>query len=178
MSATRKSHAAGFTIIELMITIAVLGTLLSFAIPSFKQMLRNYEVRGAAESVANGLSRARAEAVSRNSSVQFVLGSGTSWTVDYVTKPVSTDPALDSRASTDSPNVTKTAVGTDLSTAATTLTFNNIGLVNANADTSMALGRVTFSATGASETLRVEVGAGGSARVCDPSLPTSNARGC
>lgn len=178
MNAASRAKAAGFTLVELMIALGVLGVLTMIAVPNFKQMLRNYEVRSAADSVAVGISKARAEAVSRNASMQFVLGAGTSWTVDYVTKPVPTDPPLDSRAASDSPNATKTAVAANLSTAATTLTFNNIGLVIANADASPSLARVTFTAAGASETLRVDIGAGGSARACDPSLPVGNARRC
>ena len=179
MTASPRERSAGFTLIELMIAIALLAVLVSVGLPSFKQMMRNYEVRVAAESVSNGLQRARAEAVARNSRVQFVLGSGTSWTVDYVNKPVVTDPPLDSRASTDgSTNATLTALAADLSTPATTLTFNQLGQVIANADTSPSLVRVNFAASGASQNLRVIVGAGGSARVCDPSLPSSNARSC
>ncbi|MFY9314460.1 MAG: GspH/FimT family pseudopilin [Burkholderiales bacterium] len=173
MRAAPKPPCAGFTLPEIMITVAVLGILTTLAVPNFRQLLRNYEVRGAAEAVASGLQRARGEAVSRNASVQFVLGSGTSWTVSVVGGAT-----IDSRSSSDSPNATMTAVASDLATAATTLTFNNIGLVVANADTSQPLRRVTFTASGASETLRVEVGAGGGARVCDPSLPSSNARAC
>lgn len=165
----------GFTLTELMITVGVLGILTAIAVPNFRQMLRNYEVRGAAEAMAAGLSKARAEAVSRNTSVQFVLGSGTSWTVALVSAP---SVSLDSRSSTDSPNAAMSAVASDLSTAATTLTFNNIGLLIGNADASQSLGRVSVSASGASETLRVEIRAGGSTRVCDPSLPSSNARAC
>jgi type IV fimbrial biogenesis protein FimT len=178
MKTASRARSAGFTLTEIMIAVAILGILSTLAIPNFRQMLRNYEVRGAAEAVGLGLQKARGEAVSRNASVVFTLGSGTSWTVDYVNKPVSTDPPLDSRSSTDSPNASMTGVAGDLSTAATKLTFNNIGIVIANADASPSLSRVTFTATGAKETLRVEIGAGGAARVCDPSLPAGNARAC
>jgi len=78
-------------VIELLLALVVLGVLVGLGMPSFIQMLRNAETRAAAESVANGMQRARAEAVSRNAKMQFVLGSGTSWTVDYVTKPVDLD---------------------------------------------------------------------------------------
>ena len=173
MRTTSRAKAAGFTLTELMIAVAVLGVLTAIAVPNFRQLLRNYEVRGAAESVAIGLQKARGEAVARNTSVQFVLGTGTSWTVSVVGGAT-----VDSRAASESPNATKTGLAADLSTAATTLTFNNIGLIVANADASQGLRRVTFSAPGASETLRVEIGAGGSSRVCDPSLPSTNARAC
>ena len=165
----------GFTLIELMLAVGILGILTAIAVPSFRQMLRNYEVRGAAEAMAGGMSRARAEAVSRNASVQFVLGAGTSWTVALVSAPAV---SLDSRVSTDSPNAAMIAIASDLATAATTLTFNNIGLLVGNADASQSLGRVSVTAPGANEALRVEVRAGGSTRVCDPNLPIGNARAC
>jgi type IV fimbrial biogenesis protein FimT len=173
-----KANAAGFTLTELMIAVAILGILVMVALPNFQQMLRNWEVRAAAESVANGLQRARSEGVSRNTAVQFVLGAGTSWTVDYVTKPVPTDPPLDSRPSTEgSPNTSLTALASD-ATPATTATFNNLGQVIANPDASKTLAQVNFTAAGGTQTLRVVLGAGGSARVCDPSLPAGNVRAC
>jgi type IV fimbrial biogenesis protein FimT len=173
MKTASRAKSAGFTLTEIMIAVAVLGVLTALAVPNFRQLLRNYEVRGAAEAVAIGLQKARGEAVSRNATVQFVLGTGTSWTVSVVGGGT-----VDSRSSADSPNATMTGVASDLSTTATTLTFNNIGLIVANADASQLLRRVTFSASGASESLRVEIGAGGSSRVCDPSLPSTNARAC
>ena len=180
-SASRAAQSAGFTLVELMVAVGVLGVLTVVGLPAFRQMLQNYQVRVAAESVANGLQRARAEAVARNAAVQFFLGAGTSWTVDYVTKPVPTDPPLDSRSSAEgSANVALAAVAADLATAATTITFNNLGQVIANVPASPALGRVTFNAaaTGGNQTLRVTIGAGGNARVCDPSLPPANVRYC
>jgi type IV fimbrial biogenesis protein FimT len=143
-------------------------------LPSFTQMLRNSQVRGAAESVANGIQRARAEAVARNSKVQFTLAADTSWYVDYVATP---NPAarLDSRDNTSSAAATITV----LPAAATTITFNQLGqVVTPNADTSLPLTQVSFAATGSNLNLRVTIGAGGNARVCDPSLPTSNVRAC
>jgi type IV fimbrial biogenesis protein FimT len=170
-------HApAGFTLIELMITISVLAVISAMAMPSFIQMLRNYQVRVAAESVANGMQRARAEAVARNASMQFVLnGADTSWTVDYVNKPVSTDPPVDSRSNQEgSQNASLTATPT----SATTITFNNLGQIIANPDSTPTLTQIDFTATQGNQNLRVTVGAGGNARVCDPSLPSTNVRAC
>jgi type IV fimbrial biogenesis protein FimT len=174
-----RAKSTGVTLIELMLAVAVLGVLMMVGLPSFRQMMRNKEVSNAAESVAGGVQRARAEAVAHNARVQFVLGTGTSWTVDYVNKPVPTDPALDSRASNEgSANATLAALAADLSTAATTITFNQLGQVVVNADASPTLSRVNFTVPGAATSLRVTIGAGGNARACDPSLPTSNARAC
>jgi type IV fimbrial biogenesis protein FimT len=173
---SRRPNCAGFTLTELMIAVAVLATLMALGLPSFRQMLRNYEVRAAAESVANGLQRARAEAVAHNASVYFKLTGGTSWTVNYVTAPVT--PALDSRSSSEgSPNVVLAATPS----TATTVTYNNLGQALAtNADSSVPPTQIDFNATaaGANQTLRVLIGVGGGARVCDPSLPSGNARAC
>jgi type IV fimbrial biogenesis protein FimT len=175
MKAFPQSKSAGFSLIELMVTVAVLGTLVAVGMPSFTRMIRNAEIRSAAESVSTGIQRARAEAVSRNARVQFVLGTGTSWTVDYVTKPVPTDPPLDSRASAESLNATRSV----LPVAATTVTFNQLGqIVTPNPDNSLPLAQVTFTATGGNQTLLVMIGAGGNARTCDPSLPATNLRSC
>jgi type IV fimbrial biogenesis protein FimT len=172
--ASPTERSAGFTLIELMIAVAILAVLVTIGLPSFRQMLRNYEIRVAAESVANGLQRARAEAVAKNARVQFVLGTGTSWYVDYVATP---NPAarLDSSSGAETTNASVTV----LPLAATTITFNQLGqIVTPNPDTSAPLTQVNLNATGGNQSLRVTIGAGGNARVCDPSLPSTNARSC
>jgi prepilin-type N-terminal cleavage/methylation domain-containing protein len=174
--------SAGFSLTELMLAVGILGILMMVGLPSFTKMMRNYEIRVVAESVANGLQRARAEGVARNSRVQFVLVPATpSWTVDYVTKPVPTDPPLDAWTNIEGGKHASIAgVAADLSSAATTITFNQLGQVIANADNSATLRQVNLSATGGDQNLRVTIGAGGSARVCDPdpNLPSSNVRKC
>lgn len=66
-------RAAGFTIIELMIGIALLGILMVLALPSFTLMLHNMKLRGAAEGLAHGLQATRAAALQRNLSTEFLL---------------------------------------------------------------------------------------------------------
>jgi type IV fimbrial biogenesis protein FimT len=165
--------------IELMVGIVVMAILVAMAMPSFQIMLRNSEVRAAAESITNGLLRARAEAVARNTNVQFVLGpypptcngAGSSWTVDYVVKPVAGAPPIDARCSTE--GSTHVAIAAT-PTAATTVTFNSLGVAAANQDGSAQLTQLDLSAVGASQNLRVEIGAGGNAKMCDPSLPAGS----
>jgi type IV fimbrial biogenesis protein FimT len=162
----------------MVMVVVVLGILASMALPSFLNMLRNSEVRNAAESLRNGLQRARAEAVSRNANVQFVLGTGTSWTVDYVTKPNVSDPVLDSRSGSEgSSKVTVTAKAADGTTDATTVTFNSLGQIVANA-TPPTLAQIDLDAAGSTRPLGVVIGAGGNARVCYQSATASHMRPC
>ena len=182
MNAFPKTRASGFSLTELMVGVAVMAILSTVAVPSFRTWIQNIQIRTAAESVANGMQRARAEAVARNANVQFVLGTGSSWTVDYVVKPVPTDPPIDSRLSAEgSVNVTRTVspVG------ATTITFNNLGTVGVppnqplNADGTTPVAQVDLAAVGGNKNLRVTIGVGGNAKMCDPSLASgSNPRAC
>ncbi len=157
-----------------MIGIAIVAILAMFAMPSFQDMLRNAEIRNAAESITNGLQRARAEAVARNTNVQFILGTGSSWVVSVVSAP---NPPIDSRSSNEgSRSVTVNAWATDLTTPATTVTFSNLGVVVPNV---ASLTQVELAAVGGSQNLQVTIGAGGNARMCDPNLASgSSPRAC
>ncbi len=64
---------AGFSLIELMVTMTILGLLLLATMPSIGAWLRNTEIRNAAESINSGLAKARNEAVRRNQPVFFSL---------------------------------------------------------------------------------------------------------
>jgi len=66
---------AGFTLIEILIGITIMGILLVMGIPSFKSWIQNTQIRTATEAIQNGLELARAEAVRRNTQVRFQLTS-------------------------------------------------------------------------------------------------------
>ena len=167
-----KHKSSGFTIIELMLAVTVLAILVSTAYPSFRGMLMNSQVRNAAESVVNGMQKARAEAVSRNTNVEFVLAAATStsWTVK-----LAGGANIETRASAEgSANVTSTTTPAN----ATTVTFNNLGGVVANSPASASLTQVDFTAVGANRSLQVKLLAGGSPRMCDPAFAAGDSRAC
>lgn len=175
LSALPKSRSLGFSLIELMIAVAILAILTGLAMPSFQAWLQNAQIRNAAESVQNGLQRARAEAVGRNTDVEFVLGAGSSWVVQL------TDGTnIESRSSSEGSRDVTVAV---TPAGATTVTFNNFGgLKAANADASVPFTQVNLDssvlAAAASQELRVTIGLGGNVRMCDPNAPASSPRAC
>jgi type IV fimbrial biogenesis protein FimT len=70
---TAPRRARGFSLIELLVAMAILGVLVMATLPSVGAWLRNTEIRNAAEAVSNGLAKARNEAVRRNQPVLFSL---------------------------------------------------------------------------------------------------------
>lgn len=71
----------GFTIIEVMIVMSILGVLLALGTPAFKSMIDKQRVRGTCESIYQNIALARSSAASlnRNVTVAFGNGASTSW---------------------------------------------------------------------------------------------------
>lgn len=65
--------ANGFSLLELMITLAIIGILAAVGLPSFREMLVSARTKGAAENIMAGLRVARSEAIKRNTVVRFQL---------------------------------------------------------------------------------------------------------
>lgn len=61
--------ANGFTLVELMVTLAVAAILISMAGPSFTTMIANQRTKDAASALYVSLTKARSEALKRNTSV-------------------------------------------------------------------------------------------------------------
>ena len=68
-------RARGFTIVELMITVAVAAILLIIAVPSFNNIINSNRLTTATNTLVNALNTARMEAIKRNASVQFCSNS-------------------------------------------------------------------------------------------------------
>jgi type IV fimbrial biogenesis protein FimT len=85
------SRARGFTIVELMITVAVAAILLIIAVPSFRNIINSNRLTTATNTLVNALNTARMEAIKRNASVQFCSNSATNNTSDNLGTGCGTD---------------------------------------------------------------------------------------
>lgn len=158
--------------IEMAVTMGVLGLLLATAMPSGASWIRNMRLRSTAESMQNGLQRARMEAIRRNTSVSFWMVStpssgaldstcalsstGASWVVsqDSPAGACAADPSkttapriVISRSSAEgnAQSVSVVARQIDQSTAAQAVTFNGLGRVlTTAADGSVPIGVINF----------------------------------
>jgi len=70
---------AGFTLVEIMIVVAIIGIFAAIAVPSWQRYQSNLQLRAAARSVSNAFSYARSHAISTGNRhiVVFATGAGT-----------------------------------------------------------------------------------------------------
>jgi prepilin-type N-terminal cleavage/methylation domain len=133
----------GFSLIELMVALAIMSVLLGFALPAFQSMSLSANLRSNANTLVASAQLARSEAIKRNAVVQLcVSGDGATcgsggWEKGWIVLAsdntvLHAEPALD-----DGYVVTATKEGT--STAVTTLRFPSSGVgLKLNAETDSA----------------------------------------
>ena len=72
----------GYTLLELLVTVAIVAIVASLAVPSFQNMIATQRVRSAANDLVASLNFARSEAVKRNTTV-LVTPAGASWAAGW-----------------------------------------------------------------------------------------------
>jgi len=171
------SHV-GFSLVELMVAVAVIGILAVFALPSYTIWIENTRIRNAADSINSGLQKARVEALKRNADVKFELGAGSEWTIGCVSVTADCPDPIETRSvkegSSASISVTATPVGS------TILVFTSLGRVRSALEgapeepfTQLNIDNSSMSGT-ESRDLRILIDAGGAGKMCDPYIELSD----
>ncbi|MEQ1487676.1 MAG: GspH/FimT family pseudopilin [Methylotenera sp.] len=166
-------RARGFTLVELMVGIAIIAILATLATPSYNAWVQNTRIRTTAESIQNGLQVARAEAVKRNTQVQFVLGNNSEWTLGCVNVTADCPDPIQSHATGEGSSADITVAENP---AGKTIIFNSLGAIEvAPAHFSQVDVDVSTSVLPAADSrqLRVTLGVGGNVRICDPALSST-----
>lgn len=155
----------GFTLIELMVVLAIIAIAMVLGMQGISEWMLNARTRTAAEGVKNGLQEARTEAIRSNAAVAFTLDNpgaagGTGWIVTSVRSGQVVDKKPDGEGSGGA--VLKVAPDN-----ATTVTFTGLGRrATTNQDGSPVLTSVDING-GA---LRITISPGGEVRMCDPNI--------
>lgn len=79
MRRIQPSRARGFTLIELMVTLAVLAILTTIAAPSFVSFLRNSELTSLTNKLVAAINTARSEAMKTGRNAYVIPASDASW---------------------------------------------------------------------------------------------------
>lgn len=74
-----RPAAHGFTLPELLATVAILAVLSAMAAPSFSSLIATVRARGASSELYASLMRARSEAIKRNAEVSLLPDSSGQW---------------------------------------------------------------------------------------------------
>lgn len=176
----------GFSLVELVVVIAIMGIVMGVALPMYQTWIRNTQIRTAAESIQNGLQLARTTAVQRNQAAQFIftaanpvssngsaaaVATGPNWMVRLSDATLAAaDRFIQGRAATDgSRNV-------QINTSQATYAFTSLGRIDPLALTGTVTWPITIQVTDPNLTtsdvrnLNIQIQVGGGIRMCDPKL--------
>ncbi len=179
-SAPVRGRAPGFTLVEMMIVITVIGILLVLGVPALRGVLENSKLRATSESMKYGLDLARNEAVRLNRQMEFAY-TDTGW---VVRQPTDDDSGVVIHSGTGREaggDVTLTFTPDD----ARRVTFDSFGraLATNPADDSAPISSIDVESVNAPtingyRPMRVQVLTGGAARLCDPAVDDTDPRVC
>lgn len=173
----------GISVIEAMITVALIAILVVLAVPAVGDWFANARIRTAGESLLAGLQFARTEAVRRNTIVEFRLGmsscdpnAGVHAPTAYAICPAGASAdadTIDQRSGVEGSADVVAAVTPD---GALRVSFDGLGRRTANVDASLPLERIDLDLPEAvlpaerTRDLTLLIGVGGQIILCDPNV--------
>ncbi len=188
--------AQGFTMIELVVALAIMAMLMAAAVPAYSGFVASTKIRNAAEAFYNAAQRARAEAVRRNAAVELVLtndipaagaggniqtltpsATGKNWVV-RVPDPLALDQLVDFKLGAESGgDMVSVNAGPD-----NLIRFNGVGETTSATAIVVAFTHRTLntacSLTHSVRCVSVRISMGGQSRLCEPNQPSTDARAC
>lgn len=170
--ANNATRVRGFTLLELMVGLTIMGMMLLAGLPSFTTFLRNAEIRSTSESISNGLRLARTEATRLNRPVSFTLAGSANpgWAIN-IFNPITgllLQPPLQSYSRFE---VGRSAQVVTAPASALAVTFNGLGRIispSPIATPNLQQIDVTSVIDGEARTLRVFVDDLHGVKLCDP----------
>ena len=179
-----KNRSAGFTLIELIVTIAIAAVLAALAAPSFIQYQRNSELTSLTNSLLAAVNAAKGEAIKTGKNA-FVIPKGSGWNSGWIvyvdmnrdnSYTEGTDIAVQTQ---DALKAYFSITGNSIAAGSTPyIKFDNSGYSVDNGAAPVALS-LTIARTDApstsalEETRRVVVARTGRVRTCKPSADTT-----
>jgi len=188
----------GFSLIELVIGLAIVSMLLVMGLPAFTTYIQNTKLRTAAESFLAGVQSARGEAVRRNAQVQIILTNddadvtnrnttalsptGQNWIVRALDPTTGLYDFIEAKAMAEgSAQASAPSVQID-GGANSSVTFNGFGTTTLAAAATIAFSNPSGGAcapTGPMRCMNVVISVGGQARMCDPAVvAATDTRSC